>query len=53
MKQIAPSEFLSKAEAGTIVNIFAVDRRVYGLDFSYDYDRAKNGKICEMAYADV
>lgn len=53
MKQIIPQDFLAKVEAGDIKEIFSIGRRVYGIDYSYDFSRAAAGKICEVVYADV
>lgn len=53
MKQITPSEFLQKAEAGDITDVFSVGRRVYGFDKSYDFERAEAGKVRELVWADV
>lgn len=53
MKQITPAEFLAKAESGDIIDIFSIQRRVYGKDKSYDFTRAEAGKIYEIVYADV
>jgi len=53
MKQITPQEFLAKVESGEIKEVFSVDRRVYGTDYSYDFARAEKGKICEVVWADI
>lgn len=53
MKQITPQEFLAKVENGEIKEVFSIDRRVYGTDYSYDFKRAESGKICEVVYADI
>lgn len=53
MKQITVQEFLAKAEAGSVTEIFAVVKRVYGIDHSYDFARAQAGKSSEMVYCDV
>ncbi len=53
MKQITPSQFLAKVESGMIKDVFAIGRRVYGTDYSYEFARAEAGKICEVVWADV
>jgi len=53
MMQISPSEFLQKVENGTIKEVFAIGQKVYGTDYSYSFDRAQNGKICELVFAVV
>ena len=53
MKQITPTEFLAKVESGDIKEIFSIGRRVYGTDYSYSFERAAAGKLCECVYADV
>ena len=53
MKQIAPQEFLAKVESGEIKEVFSIGRRIYGTDYSYDFKRAKAGKICEVVWTDV
>lgn len=53
MKQITPQEFLTKVENGDIKEVFSIDRRVYGTDYSYLLARAAAGKICEVVWADV
>jgi hypothetical protein len=56
MKTIPLAEFIDKVERKEIVDVFGqivigAEKRVYGLDYSYNFDRAKNGKICELVYA--
>jgi hypothetical protein len=53
MKQITPQEFLVKVESGFIKDVFSIVKRVYGMDYSYDFERAKNGKVCEVVYMDA
>ena len=53
MKKIAPQEFIAKVENGDIKEIFSIERRVYGTDYSYEFARAEAGKTCELVYADV
>lgn len=53
MKQITPQEFLSKVESGDIKEVFAIVRRVYGTDYSYEFTRAQAGKVCEVVWADI
>jgi len=53
MQQITASEFLARVELGLIKEIFSVSRRVYGTDYTYTLEKAQNGKVCEVVYADV
>lgn len=53
LKQITPTEFLAKVETGEIKEVFSIGRRVYGIDYSYDFARAEAGKTCEVVWADV
>lgn len=55
MKQISLVVFLDGVEKGSIVNTFGQvvvgsEKRVYGMDYSYDFIRAQAGKICELVY---
>jgi len=53
MQQITPAEFLARVEAGQIKDVFSVDRRIYGTDYTYTFAKAAAGKVCEVVYADV
>lgn len=55
MKIIPLAEFITKAETRDITDIFSItinsEKRVYGIDSSYDFTRASQGKIRELVYA--
>lgn len=56
MKTISLAEFIDKVERKEIVDVFGqivvgAEKRVYGIDYSYDFNRAKAGKVCELVYA--
>lgn len=57
MKVISIAEFIAKAEAKSITEIFPIvygsEKRIYGLDASYDFTRAQAGKMYELVYAVV
>jgi len=56
MKTITLAEFIQKVEEKKIVDVFGqivvgAEKRVYGLDYAYDFTRAQAGKVCELVYA--
>lgn len=53
MKQITPQEFLNRVESGMIKEVFVIERRIYGTDYTYDLARWAQGKGCQVVWADI
>jgi len=56
MKVVNLVYFIDAVERGNIKNVFGqivvgTEKRVYGMDYTYELERAQTGKICELVYA--
>lgn len=56
MKIVNLTYFIDAVERGNIKDVFGqivvgAEKRVYGMDYTYEFERARTGKICELVYA--